>query len=57
MSNYSQDVVNYVENSSIDYKVYLKKNNYFDTPFLEKNKVYITSLIDYIDIDFSYKPS
>lgn len=54
MSNYSQDVVNYIENSSIDYKVYLKKNNYFDTPFLEKNKVYITSLIDYIDIDFSY---
>ena len=54
MSNYSQDMVNYVENSSIDYKVYLKKNNYFDTPFLEKNKVYITSLIDYIDIDFSY---
>lgn len=54
MSNYSQDMVNYVENSSIDYKVYLKKNNYFDSPFLEKNKVYITSLIDYIDIDFSY---
>lgn len=45
----------YVENNSIDYKVYLKPNKFFDTPYLEKNKTYITSLIDYIDTDFSYK--
>lgn len=54
MNNYSQDVINYDVNSVIDYKVYLKENNYFDKPYLEKDKVYITSLIDYIDIDFSY---
>ena len=44
----------YVENNSIDYKVYLKDNKFFDTPYLGKNKTYITSLIDYIDADFSY---
>lgn len=54
MNNYSQDIINYNENSLIDYKVYLKENNYFDEPFLGENKVYITSLIDYLDIDFSY---
>ncbi len=45
----------YKENNSVDYKVFLKENNYFDTPYLEKNKTYITSLIDYIDSDFVYK--
>ena len=43
-----------VENNSVDYKVYLKENSYFDTPYLGKNKTYITSLIDYIDASFSY---
>ena len=44
----------YMENNNIDYKVYLKDNKFFDTPYLEKNKTYITSLIDYIDADFTY---
>jgi len=44
----------YIENNSVDYKVYLKENSYFDTPYLEKNKTYITSLIDYIDASFNY---
>lgn len=47
-------VVNYTEISDIDYKVYLKKNNFFDTPYLEKNRTYIASLIDYILVDFDY---
>lgn len=54
VNNYTRDVVKYDEVSSIDYKVYLKENSYFDTPFLGEDKVYITSLIDYIDVDFSY---
>ena len=45
----------YRENNSVDYKVYLKENNYFDAPYLEKNKTYITSLIDYIDSTYNYK--
>ena len=44
----------YKENNSVDYKVFLKPNYYFDKPYLEKNKTYITSLIDYIDTDFIY---
>lgn len=53
-NNYTQDIVNYDENSVVDYKVYLKENSYFDSPYLGEDKVYITSLIDYIDVDFSY---
>ena len=44
----------FVENNSIDYKVYLKENAYFETPYIEMNKTYITSLIDYIDANYKY---
>ncbi len=44
----------YTEKNSVDYKVYLKDNNFFESKYLEKNKTYITSLIDYINADFSY---
>ena len=44
----------YLEDNDIDYKVYLKENDFFDSKYLEKDKTYITSLIDYIDIDFNY---
>ena len=46
--------VNYNENSNIDYKVYLKENKFFEDKYLEKNRTYIASLIDYILIDFDY---
>ncbi len=46
--------INYKETSDVDYKVYLKENKFFETPYLEKGKVYITSLIDNIDVDLSY---
>lgn len=44
----------YQENNEIDYKVYLKKNDFFETDYLEKGKTYITSLIDHINADFTY---
>lgn len=47
-------VVEYNEKSNIDYKVYLKENSFFETPYLEKNRTYIASLIDYVLIDFDY---
>lgn len=47
----------YNEKSNLDYKVYLKENNYFKEEYLEKNNQYIASLIDYIDIDFDYNLS
>ncbi len=46
--------VKYSEDNSINYKVYLHKNDYFATPYLEENRTYITNLIDYLDIDFHY---
>lgn len=52
--NYTQDVIKYNEKGTIDYQVYLKENNFFETPFLGKGNVYITSLIDYINVDFNY---
>ena len=42
------------ENSKLDYKVCLKKNNFYDTKCLEKGEKYIASLIDYIPVKFNY---
>ena len=42
------------ENGDVDYKVYLKKNNYYTSPYLEKGMSYVASLIDYIRLDFNY---
>lgn len=44
----------YRENNNIDYKVYLKDNEYFDSDYIDKGKTYITSLIDHIHIDYKY---
>ena len=46
--------INYSDSSDLDYKVYLKKNPYFDTKYLGKDKQYISSIIDYVDADFTY---
>ena len=46
--------LNYKENSSINYNVYLKENSFFDQPFLPEGRTYIASLIDYIDVIFHY---
>ena len=40
--------------SDVKYKVYLKPNDFFDEPYLEENKTYITNLIDYINVDYNY---
>lgn len=39
---------------NIDYKVYLKENNFFEEEYLGKGKQYTSELIDYIDIDLNY---
>ena len=46
--------VTYSEKSNIDYKVYLKENSFYDSPYLGPNKDYIASLIDHIVADFDY---
>jgi len=50
----SEQNITYQENSSLDYKVYLKENNFYEKEYLDKNMVYVASLIDKIDIDFNY---
>ena len=44
----------YQESNNIDYKVYLKENNFFDDEYMLPGKTYITSLIDHIEVDFDY---
>lgn len=46
--------IDYNENSNLDYRVYLKPNNFYETEYLGKNKVYIANLIDNIEINFRY---
>lgn len=46
--------ISYQENSDLDYKVYLKKNNFYDADYLGKDMMYIANLIDKIVIDFKY---
>lgn len=53
--SFSEDeVVNYKEIGNVDYKVYLKENDFYDKPYLEKNMAYVASLINKIDVDFAY---
>ena len=52
--NYDEKEITYSENKDIDYKVYLKPNDFFEEEYLSKNKTYIASLIDYVHVDFSY---
>lgn len=49
-----QKIINYDEKSNLDYKVYLKENEFYEKDYLEKDKLYIASLIDKISIDFNY---
>lgn len=48
-------MISYQEKGDIDYKVFLKQNNFYDKEYLDKDMVYIASLIDTISIDFLYQ--
>ncbi len=47
--------IEYSENSSIDYKVQYKENDFFGEEWIEKDQAYIVSLIESIAADFDYK--
>lgn len=47
-------IMNYSSTPSVDYRVYLKPNNFYESKFISKDKKYISNIIDYIDLDFSY---
>ncbi len=46
--------IKYQDKQAIDYKVYLKKNSFYEQEFLDKDMIYVASLIDTIDINFTY---
>lgn len=50
----NEKVINYKEQSNLDYKVYLKKNNFYEEKYLGKDMVYIASLIDNIKLHLNY---
>ena len=47
--------IGYTENGSIDYDVYLKENEFYDSVHQESNQSYVASLIDRIIANFSYE--
>lgn len=47
-------IIDYSEKSNIDYKVYLKENNFYESEYLDKDMLYVASLIDKININFDY---
>ena len=46
--------IGYEEKSSIDYKVYLKDKKYYNKDYLDEGMQYISSIIDYIEINYNY---
>lgn len=46
--------IQYNERSNVDYKVHLKKNDFYEKEYLDENMVYVASLINKIDIAFNY---
>ena len=46
--------VKYNEKSNVNYKVYLNKNDFYEKEYLDKDMLYVASLIDNIVIDFDY---
>ena len=44
-----------IKKKDIDYKVYLKENDFFEEKYLGKENKYIASLIDYINATLAYE--
>ncbi len=53
--NSKENQISYNEIGKVNYKVYLKENNYYDQKFLPKDMKYIASLINTINVDFNYE--
>lgn len=49
------DSVSYNELGNVDYRVYLKDNDYYDESYLDAGMQYIASLINTINVDFNYE--
>lgn len=49
-----EHVITYKESGDIDYKVFLKENNFYEEDYLGKDMSYISTLIDKINTTFNY---
>lgn len=47
-------IMSYTPSGNIDYKVYLKPNNFISSKYLEAGEAYILNLIDYVKINTNY---
>ena len=52
--NSKDGLVKYNETGNVDYKIYLKDNNYYDTSYLGKGMQYVASLIKTVNVNFNY---
>lgn len=50
----NKHTVNFNEKSNLDYRVYLLPNEFYGDKYLNKDMLYVASLIDKISIDFDY---
>lgn len=50
----NKNYLSYSENTNVDYKVNLKKNNYYQVDKLPSGMTYIANLIDNIEVNFNY---
>ena len=50
----TQDKINYEENGNVNYKVYLTDKQYYNKDYLDEGMQYISSIIDYIELNFKY---
>lgn len=46
--------IKFNQKSNLDYKVYLKDNDFYEQEYLEKDMLYVASLIDKIKMKFNY---
>ena len=44
----------YTEKGSTSYKVYLDQNDYYDKEYLDEGMQYISSIIDYVELGYTY---
>lgn len=50
----TKDEINYQEKGKVNYKVYLTDKTYYNSEFLDEGMQYISSIIDYIDLKYTY---
>lgn len=54
LTNYTRETIKYHEIDDVNYKVHLKENDFFEVEYLPEDQIYITSLIDTINVRFNH---